>query len=164
MEENRIIHGDIAESPRDKKELEQDSFTIDLPDVKDIPGQENVHPPHLGEYADTTISSAGEEGDDLFDDEEEEEDGSNVTEEEKTLLQRTEDSMSTDEDQDVYNAELDDTDNEGEPLNEKINVTGDDLDVPGTEKSEEADDDEDVDAGDEDEENSTYSLGGDNHE
>ena len=41
---------------------------MDLPDVEDIPGQEHVQAPRLGELADTTIASADEEGDDVFDD------------------------------------------------------------------------------------------------
>jgi hypothetical protein len=60
---------DLPDSERDKKELQQDKTTIDLPDVKDIPGQENIHVPDLREMADTTISSDDEEGAGLFDDE-----------------------------------------------------------------------------------------------
>jgi len=37
-------------------------FFMDMPEVKDIPGQEHVHVPPLGELADTTASSADEEG------------------------------------------------------------------------------------------------------
>ena len=39
---------------------------IDLPDVEDIPGQENIKPPKIREMIDTTISSADEEGDNIF--------------------------------------------------------------------------------------------------
>ena len=39
---------------------------VTLPDVEDIPGQENFTPAPLGEMADTTISSDDEEGDGIF--------------------------------------------------------------------------------------------------
>jgi len=67
---------DLPDSERDKKELQQDKTTIDLPDVKDIPGQENIHVPDLREMADTTISSDDEEGAGLFDDEDNKDAGS----------------------------------------------------------------------------------------
>ena len=66
------------------------------------------------------------------------------------------------EDEDLEEAKLDNTDNDGDPLNEatgNYNRTGDSLDVPGSE-----DDDADENVGSEDEENNYYSLGGDNHE
>ncbi len=56
--------------------------------------------------------------------------------------------------EDLYRAELDDTDLEGEKLNENTDVSGKDLDVPGEE-----DDDADEAIGEEDEENNEYSLG-----
>lgn len=52
---------DIQDSPSDVERLKPEITTIDLPDVSDIPGQENVHVPPLGELADTTISSDDEE-------------------------------------------------------------------------------------------------------
>lgn len=118
----------------------KDKKTIDMPDVSDIPGQEHIRPPRLGELEDTTASSADEEGEDSdgegFEDTDEREPG-------------TED--------DVLNeAELDDTDDDGDPLNEESSrrdVAGDDLDVPGAEE-----DDENEDIGGEDEENNEYSL------
>ena len=39
-----------------------------MPEVKDIPGQEHVHPPRMREMEDTTSSSAGEEGEGILDD------------------------------------------------------------------------------------------------
>jgi hypothetical protein len=60
------------------------------------------------------------------------------------------------DDNPMHHADLDDTDNEGELLNEKTSATdrsGSDLDVPGSE-----DDDENEDIGEEDEENNSYSL------
>jgi hypothetical protein len=62
---------DLQDPPRDQERLQPDETTMDLPEVKDIPGQEHIHPPALGELADTTASSADEEGEGLFDDAEE---------------------------------------------------------------------------------------------
>lgn len=60
--------GDLPDSPRDEERLKPDQGTIDLPEVHDIPGQTHIKPAPLGELADTTISSADEEGEGLFDD------------------------------------------------------------------------------------------------
>lgn len=59
---------DLPDSPHDAKRLQREETILDLPDVSDIPGQEAVQAPPLGELADTTPSSADEEGDDVFDD------------------------------------------------------------------------------------------------
>ena len=64
---NRISkNSDLADSPHDAERLQGDEAILDLPDVKDIPGQEFVQAPPLGMMADTTISSADEEGEGLF--------------------------------------------------------------------------------------------------
>jgi len=195
---------DLPDSERDKKELQQDKTTIDLPDVKDIPGQENIHVPDLREMADTTISSDDEEGTGLFDDEDNKDasserfgaaqelneddliigddeeleadldekesneafesgevdvtgdsvnEDSDVTEDEIEALKRTE-NMDTEDNENLYRAELDDDDFEGDKLNEEEDFSGDDLDVPGEEE-----DDADEEIGEEDEENNPYSLG-----
>lgn len=133
--------------------MEEKEVILNLPEVKDIPGQEHVRPMPPGEYADLTISSADEEADDLFDEEDEFSDDTNVTKEEKELLRRSSESMASDEDEDVRKAALDKTDADGTPLNEKVNLSGRDLDVPGSE-----DDDENEDIGEEDEENNSYSI------
>ena len=52
---------DLTDSPSDRERLQPEKTTIDLPDVSDIPGQEHVHVPPLGDLADTTISSDDEE-------------------------------------------------------------------------------------------------------
>jgi len=127
----------------------KDKKTMDLPEVKDIPGQENVKPPRLGELADSTASSADEEGDDIL---EQDDDlvgpGTNVSPEERRALARAGSSREIDTEDDVLDeAALDSTDDDGDPLNEGSfgrDVTGDDLDIP--------DEDED------DEENSDYST------
>ncbi|HWJ02728.1 MAG TPA: hypothetical protein VNU93_03550, partial [Verrucomicrobiae bacterium] len=64
---------DITDPKRDQERLKPDEGTIELPDVKDIPGQEFVNAPPMGMMADTTISSADEEGEGLFEDDEEDE-------------------------------------------------------------------------------------------
>jgi len=61
----------------------------------------------------------------------------------------------------LRHAELDATDNEGDPLNEKSSanaISGSDLDTSGIDE-----DDPDEQIGEEDEENNPYSLGGDDN-
>ncbi len=132
-------------------------ITIDLPEVKDIPGQEHVRPPHMREMMDSTASSADEEGEGLLDDLNKEDealtdDKTNVTQTERSLIKKA-DRPVTDEDRDLQEMELDETDGE-DPLNEKTDPRdmGEDLDVPGSEL-----DDDDEELGEEDEENNTYS-------
>jgi hypothetical protein len=151
------VNEDIHDSVRDQKYLRGDKATLDLPEVKDIPGQEHVRPPKLKEFADTTISSADEEAKDLLDfDEVVPEKDSNVTNEEKDLLEESMISMSTADDVNLKHASLDSTDDDGEALNEDDGLSGEDLDVPGSE-----DDDANEEIGEEDEENNNYSLGAD---
>ncbi|HEY4107935.1 hypothetical protein [Puia sp.] len=135
----------------------KDKKTIDLPEVKDIPGQENIKPLRLGELADTTASSSDEEGDDILDqDDDLVGSGSNVSREERRVLANIDNRELDTEDEVLNEAALDTTDDDGDPLNEGSfgrNVTGHDLDVPGAE-----DDDADEDVGAEDEENNEYSI------
>ena len=133
----------------------QKEITIDMPEVKDIPGQEHVKPPRMREMADTTISSADEEGEGILDDLNEEEttdDNTNITPQEKQLLEQS-DRPVTDETKDLINLALDKIDDEDVP-NEKSNPLdmGEDLDIPGSEL-----DDDDEELGEEDEENNNYS-------
>ena len=146
---------DLPESKRDKELLKPDEATLDLPDVKDIPGQEHVRPIPPGEMADTTLSSADEEGSGLLDTDEDilADKANDVTSTEKELLQRSSESMASKEDEQWRDAQLDNTDDDGTALNEKVNLSGSDLDVPGSE-----DDDENEKIGEEDEENNSYSL------
>jgi hypothetical protein len=160
------LSSDLKDSAKDLAEMKSEPTTIDLPDVKDIPGQENVVPASLGELADETIASADEEGDGLFDDDIDGETGddpdSDVSASEKEDLDEAANDMPTEDDMNLHEAELDNTDEDGTPLNEgssKNHLSGTDLDVPGA-----SDDDEDEETGDEDEENNEYSLGGDNHD
>ena len=163
---------DLTDSPRDEEKLRNEETTIDIPEVKDIPGQEHVRAPYIGEMADTTISSSDEEGEGLLDElnEGEDEDDelikmgteADVTATDVAML-RSGDSYypSKDEDQ-LVEASMDNVDFDGEPLNEKgfgITMrTGTDLDVPGAEQ-----DDISEEAGEEDEENNEYSLGGEDN-
>lgn len=77
----------------------------------------------------------------------------NVSNQEKELLQRSSESMASEDDEAIRKAELDATDDEGTLLNEETRLSGSDLDVPGSE-----DDDDNEEIGEEDEENNSYSL------
>jgi hypothetical protein len=154
---------DLQDSERDKERLQPDETTIELPDVKDIPGQEFVQVPPLGMLADTTISSADEEGEGLFEDDEEDETDivmgteADISREEKETLERGETYMPTRDEAYLQQATMDNTDFEGEPLNERSfgdDVSGADLDTATApeETNTEA-------LGQGDEENKHYSLG-----
>lgn len=65
-EEQSSIPNDLPDSPEDQEKLKPEVTVINLPDVADIPGQENITVPHMESFADTTIASADEEGDYLF--------------------------------------------------------------------------------------------------
>ena len=197
------LNTDLPDSEKDKAKMQPEETTIDLPDVKDIPGQKNIHVPELREMADTTISSDDEEGVGIFDeddaeysserlpvgeelseddliigddeelearlDEEESnnkeaDDDLNITDDsvseesdvspdEIETLERTE-NTDTQDNENLYRAELDNEDFDGEKLNEAEDFSGKDLDVPGEE-----DDDANEEIGEEDEENNAYSLG-----
>jgi len=203
MAKNKL--SDLKDSKRDEEKLNQDEATLNLPEVKDIPGQENIIPPNFKEMADTTISSDDEEGTDVLseddadasserigaaqeidendlminDDEDEAEEEldeedeadkseddlnitddsvdaeSNVSEDEKIALERSSMDVDTPDNEALYESKFDDTDFDGEKLNEDTDdVSGKDLDVPGAEE-----DDNDEEIGEEDEENNEYSLG-----
>ena len=156
-------NNDLQDSPHDQERMKQEEVTLDLPDVKDIPGQEHIKVPVMNELADTTASSDDEEGDDVLGDEVDEdiegEDPADITPLERSLLDRADEDVPSDDDARLRQTALDDTDDDGEPLNEAsmgTDVTGSDIDTPGQEL-----DDPDEDTGEEDEENNQYSLGGD---
>jgi len=109
--------------------IEENNFSaLTEPDPK-IPGTEEV------------ITNADEDAD------------ANISDEELALLDET-DKGEDDKAQDA--AELDDTDDDGDELNESADRSGEDLDVPGSEE-----DDENEALGEEDEENNSYSQGAD---
>jgi len=198
----KILNTDLPDSEKDKAKMQPEETILNIPDVKDIPGQENIHVPELREMADTTISSDDEEGVGLFDEDEAEysserlplgeelseadliiggdkleakldqqdnfdkdadddlgitndsvSEASDVTPDEVEALERTENTDSQDN-ENLYRAELDNEDFEGEKLNEAEDFSGEDLDIPGEEE-----DDANEEIGEEDEENNAYSLG-----
>lgn len=143
-----------------KKQKKSEDTVIDMPEVRDIPGQEKIRPPRMGEMEDTTISSSDEEGEGILDDlnqpaEDNEvltDEKSNVTATERALLEQSEQTVN-DETRDLQKLALDNTDEE-DPLNEQGNPLdmGQDLDIPGAEL-----DDDNEEIGEEDEENNPYS-------
>ena len=151
-------HIDLPDSPQDKKHLQSEQFEIDLPDTKDIPGQENITVPIFGEFADTTISSDDEEGVGILDNPDEQEEVSvqlnaNVSKDERKLLDDAAKKVNSPDQTALEQAELDQRDEDGELLNEKTGASGNDLDVPGSEL-----DDANEEIGEEDEENNSFSL------
>ncbi|TDH20033.1 hypothetical protein EXU57_21610 [Segetibacter sp. 3557_3] len=165
LNKNLSDGGDLQDSPHDLERMQSEEIIMDLPEVKDIPGQEHVVPPVFGEFSDTTISSDDEEGVSVFGDEDDEETDTDfimgtdadTTPEERKVLETADLDMQTDDDTNLRRAELDDTDMEGDPLNETAlssNQSGSDLDTSGVD----ADDAMEA-IGEEDEENNLYSLG-----
>ncbi|WP_109699307.1 hypothetical protein [Chitinophaga deserti] len=143
---------DLQDNPKDLDKLAPEETSIDLPEVKDIPGQEHIHVEQpAGELADTTASSADEEGEGLLDDlnEDDPEGEDNVSNGERKLL---DDAANVDPDDEeelrLHEARPDSTDEDGDPLNEDES-----LDVPGSE-----DDDDAEEIGSEDEENNEFST------
>jgi hypothetical protein len=149
-----------------KTKKTSENTVIDMPEVKDIPGQEHVRPPRMREMEDTTASSDGEEGIGITDELNSEHPPVNpmdnidnstldpetdVTDEEIELLDKSDRSIADDTDI-AEKLALDTTDGE-DPLNESGIPAdlGDDLDVPGAEL-----DDENEEIGEEDEENNPY--------
>jgi hypothetical protein len=166
---HRAASGDLPDSPHDAERLKNEEFTIDLPDVKDIPGQEFVHTAPLGMLADTTISSADEEGEGLFDDADlDDEDEfipgteADVSADERRALQGADNYLPSEDDNQLRRASMDNTDFEGDALNEQsfgAVRSGVDLDIP------ESVDETKTDAlGQGDEENKYYSLGSDDND
>jgi hypothetical protein len=86
-----------------------------------------------------------------------------VSAEDIRMLQAAEQNMDSNDSVNLQKTSLDSVDDEGDTLNEdgslNMDMTGEDLDVPGS-----GEDDADEDLGEEDEENNYYSLGGDLHE
>jgi hypothetical protein len=152
--------GDLPDSQKDREETRNEETFINLPDVKDIPGQEFVHVPPLGEMADTTISSDDEEGTDVFDRDDSAEfipgTEADVDRAERRALEQI-DYLPTRDENNLVDARMDNADFQNEPLNERSFGevrTASDLDVPGAEN-----DDRNERIGEEDEENNDYSLG-----
>ena len=166
VERESSAPNDLPDSERDKEELKTEETFIDLPDVKDIPGQEFVNAPPVGSLGDTTISSADEEGVNVFertDDEDLRRTGNDadVSRNERTTLEQI-DYMPTNDENNLQDARMDNVDFQNEPLNERSfgeERSGRDLDVPGS-----TDETRTSAMGEGDEENKFYSLGGDDND
>lgn len=155
---------DSSASKHRKNKLAQDGAYVEIPDVSDIPGQENiVNPGVAGAMGDTTIASDDEEGINDGKDILEEDDDTkivmgteaDVTPDDLVLLGDPDQDMDMNEDELIRKEGLDDTDLEGDPLNEAAvdeDSTGDDLDIP-------EEDNDDPKKTLDDEENDYYSLG-----
>lgn len=157
---------DLTDSPQDEARMQAEETILDLPEVKDIPGQEHIKVPHFREYSDTTASSADEEGASVLDNPVDEDiladRGTDVSAEEASLLEDATGYGPDPEDRIIRASALDSTDADGDPLNEKgfsDAYSGRDLDVPGSE-----DDDANEDIGEEDEENNAYSVDEENED
>src|SRR5436305_1507740 len=113
LEGRSSVPNDLPDSERDRKELENEETFINLPDVKDIPGQEFINVPPAGRYADTTISSDDEEGIGVFDKDDSEDitmgTSADVSNDERTALADTTYMPTTDEDN-LRKASMDDRD------------------------------------------------------
>jgi hypothetical protein len=158
---------DGSASKRRKEKLAQDESYIEIPDVSDIPGQEGIVNAGVpGAMKDTTASSDDEEGvregKDIFKNDDDEEvkivmgTEADVTEEDLEMLGDPDQDQDMNEDEFIDKEGLDNTDFDGDPLNEASVSevsSGDDLDVP----EEEEDDPKKT---EDDEENDYYSLGG----
>jgi hypothetical protein len=115
MTNKKYLHEDISDSPEDQEKLKGENATLNLPEIKDIPGAARSGKNSGSMPGDTTFSSADEEGDELFRDEDTE--GSNVSSLDKQLL-RNSFNPSYDSDLPVDSLSLDSGDNEGELLEE----------------------------------------------
>ncbi|MBO9198859.1 MULTISPECIES: hypothetical protein [Niastella] len=158
---------DGSASKRRKEQLAQDDSYIEIPDISDIPGQENIVNAGVpGAMKDTTASSDDEEGirngKDMFKDDDDDEvkivmgTEADVTEEDLEMLGDPDQDQDMNEDEFIDKEGLDNTDFDGDPLNEAAVSevsSGDDLDVP-------EEPDEDPKKTEDDEENDYYSLGG----
>jgi hypothetical protein len=141
-EQKSSVPNDLPDNPRDAKEMEPEEIVMDLPDVKDIPGQEFVHVPRMGEMADITIASDDEEGANIIglndDDGDAEDDasgsGGDISRDEKRTL-ADDMYMPTRDENNLRRARMDAADFDGETLNEGsfgTLQTESDLDVPGS--------------------------------
>jgi hypothetical protein len=184
---------DLQDSPQDLQKMQGEETNMLLPDVEDIPGQEHIHVPPLGDLADTTASSDDEEGAGLLDDDDEDDDldmeDADDVDDDNLLSDDDEDDLDEDDlDEDDLDDEDEDdsdvTDEERADLEASANVTPgeedadalrratlDDVDDEG-ERLEEVGFGDDVTGDDldlpepdmDDEENDTFSLGSDDND
>lgn len=163
LENSSSIPNDLPDSPEDREKLQPEETTIELPDVKDIPGQEFVHVPNMREMADTTAASDDEEGKGVFDldDSEDFTPGTegDVSREEREALRDTTYMPTRDEDR-LRQARMDNVDFQGEPLNEASFGQGQSLSGADLDTGDMPDETRTEAMGQGDEENKHYSLGG----
>ena len=167
LEQQSSVANDLPDSPRDREELRSEKTVMDLPDVKDIPGQEFVQAPVMNELGDTTISSDDEEGlgiEGLDDDNSGDEDDNlerttdyDVRPDEREALRDTTYMPTRDEDN-LRQARMDNADFDGEPLNEESFGEGQSLTSAGLDIPDEIDETRTDSLGQGDEENKDYSL------
>lgn len=163
---------DITNPDNNNGKVNFNEENIALPEVNDIPGQERITPAPLGMMADTTISSDDEEGirngKDIFGDDDDDVKivmgtEADVTAEDLQLLGAREEDMDMGDDESMASMQgLDDTDFDGEKLNEGSGTmasTGADLDLPTAEGG-----NLDEALGQGDEENDYFSLGSDDND
>jgi hypothetical protein len=153
---------ELPDSKKDQEKLKQEVVTIDMPEVKDIPGQENIRVPDMKEMQDVTISSADEEAEELLSEintgpesDEDRDNNENFAAGREKSLRKAADQPGDEAYKNDRSMRLDSTDEDNEELNEKSSGAsrfGQDLDVPGSEL-----DDADEHTGEEDEENNQYS-------
>ena len=152
--DKNAFSNDLSDNKHDAERLKPEVTSIKIPDVEDIPGQENVHPTFDGQYGDTTITSADEEGEGLWKEEDDILEDNNISDLEENLLDNS--GTAIPDDANLAGAALDVTDDDGDELNELgmvQKVSGSDLDLPNSHLNL---NDEEI--GEEDEENNNYSI------
>ncbi len=127
MKNNNPTEKDLTDPVRDQDRLKGDQGILDLPEIEDFPGkitrQSNLQAPR----GDLTISSSDEEEDKLFSGEDEDD---RISPLENSLLNQSFDPP-YDTDLPVKDISLDETDDEGDRLEEKgssQDLFGEDLD------------------------------------
>jgi aryl carrier-like protein len=158
-------NGDLTDPPKDQEKLKPESTEIDIPEVKDIPGQENISPIPLKGLSDITPSSDDEEGagvvdklNTIDDDEDLIVTGTetDISPDEVAMLERMDGFEATADNQNLVDASLDSVDADGTELNVDSfgeELSGKDLDVAAFEQ-----DDDMEEIGEEDEENNLFST------
>lgn len=161
LEQQSSVPNDLPDSPEDREKLRGEETILDLPDVKDIPGQEFVHVANLGELADTTAASADEEGLGIEGLDDRDNAGRttdfDVRPDEREALRDTTYMPTRDEDN-LRQARMDNVDFDGEPLNEGSFGEGQSLSGADLDTGDMADETRTEAMGQGDEENKHYSL------
>ena len=127
---------DLPDSKEDQEKLKPEIVTMDMPEVQDIPGQENIRVPDMKEMQDVTISSADEEAEELLSEintgpgEIDDDTSSNLVSDRGKRLRKSADQPGDEAYKNERTAALDNTDDDNDELNEKgsgadrLNPTG----------------------------------------